>query len=52
VHGRDLYWRVHGGVSDSSVKPATLARTIGRPFTTRNLKSLRTLVTKLEAPLP
>jgi uncharacterized protein (DUF1697 family) len=44
VHGRALHWLVvNGGVSDSTVKPAAVRAAVG-PYTTRNVKSLRTLV--------
>jgi uncharacterized protein (DUF1697 family) len=43
VHGKELHWLIDGGVSDSSIKPAVLAKAIGQPFTSRNVKSLRKL---------
>jgi uncharacterized protein (DUF1697 family) len=47
VHGKELHWLIHGGVSDSSVKTSLLTKTIGQPFTVRNTKSLRKLVAQL-----
>lgn len=47
VIGTELYQQVRGGFSDSSVKPAALARALGRPATARNRTSLRKLVATL-----
>lgn len=47
VHGTELHWWIHGGISDSSVKPAVLATAVGVPFTTRNTTSLRKLAATL-----
>jgi hypothetical protein len=38
---------IHGGMSDTSVKAAVLARALGVPFTTRNTTSLRKLAATL-----
>jgi uncharacterized protein (DUF1697 family) len=47
VHGPDLHWLVvNGGVSDSTIKPAKVRAVVG-PYTTRNVKSLRTLAGRL-----
>ena len=43
VHGTELHWHIHGGLTDSSVKPSVLAKALGRPSTARNTKSLRKL---------
>ena len=43
VHGTELHWHIHGGLTDSSVKPSVLAKALGRPSTVRNTKSLRKL---------
>jgi uncharacterized protein (DUF1697 family) len=42
--GKDLHWLIHGAVMDSSVKTSLLSRTLGHPFTTRNVNSLRKFV--------
>jgi uncharacterized protein (DUF1697 family) len=47
VHGTELHWHIHGGLSDSSVKTAVLAKAIGQPSTARNTKSLRKLADRL-----
>jgi uncharacterized protein (DUF1697 family) len=47
VHGTELHWLVHGGMSDTSVKSSVLAKAIGVPFTTRNTTSLRKLAATL-----
>ena len=47
VHGAELHWLIAGGMSDTSVKPALLARAVGVPFTTRNTTSLRKLAATL-----
>ena len=47
VHGTELHWLVHGGMSDSSVKSSELARAVGVPFTTRSTKSLRKIAATL-----
>ena len=47
VLGTELYQQVRGGFSDSSVRPAVLARALGRPATARNRTSLRKLVATL-----
>jgi uncharacterized protein (DUF1697 family) len=47
VHGKELHWLIHGGVSDSSVKTSLVVKTVGQPFTVRNTKSLRKLVAQL-----
>ena len=43
VHGTEVHWHIHGGLTDSSVKPSVLAKALGQPSTTRNTKSLRKL---------
>ena len=47
VHGRELHWLIHGGVSDSSVRGRALAEALGQPSTARNVKSLRKLAERL-----
>jgi uncharacterized protein (DUF1697 family) len=47
VHGKELHWLIHGGVSDSSVKTSLVTKTVGQPFTMRNTKSLRKLAALL-----
>jgi uncharacterized protein (DUF1697 family) len=47
VHGTELHWRIHGGLTDSSVKSSVLAKAHGQACTTRNTKSLRKLAEKL-----
>jgi uncharacterized protein (DUF1697 family) len=49
VHGTELHWHIHGGLTDSSVKSSVLAKALGQPFTTRNAKSLRKLSAMLAA---
>ena len=43
VHGTEVHWHIHGGLTDSSIKPSVLAKALGQPSTTRNTKSLRKL---------
>jgi len=45
VHGRELYWRIRGGFSDSKLSGAKLERLLGGQATFRNV----TTVTKLAA---
>ena len=47
VHGTELHWRIHGGLTDSSVKSSVLAKALGQPSTARNTKSLRKLAERL-----
>jgi uncharacterized protein (DUF1697 family) len=47
VAGTELYQQVRGGFSDSSVRPAVLARALGQPATARNRTSLQKLVATL-----
>ena len=47
VHGTEVHWHIHGGLTDSSVKSSVLAKAIGQPSTGRNTKSLRKLAAKL-----
>ena len=47
VHGSELHWLIHGGMSDTSVKATVLAKALGVPFTTRNTTSLRKLAATL-----
>jgi uncharacterized protein (DUF1697 family) len=48
VHGTELHRRIHGGLTDSSVKPSVLAQALGRASTSRNTTSLRKLAAKLD----
>jgi uncharacterized protein (DUF1697 family) len=47
LHGKELHWLIHGGLMDSSVKAATLAKALDVQSTTRNTKSLRKLAARL-----
>ena len=50
VQGKHLHWLVRGGGQmNSKVKRAVLVRTVGRPYTMRNVKSLKKLATKVAA---
>jgi uncharacterized protein (DUF1697 family) len=46
-HGRDLHWMIHGNLMDSAVTLKALAKSIGQPCTTRNMKSLSKLADML-----
>lgn len=43
VHGREAYWRIHGGMGDSAFTPALLEKTLGLAVTLRNLNTVRRL---------
>jgi uncharacterized protein (DUF1697 family) len=47
VHGTELHWRIHGGLTDSSVKSSVLAKALEQPSTSPNTKSLRKLAERL-----
>jgi uncharacterized protein (DUF1697 family) len=47
VHGRDVHWRIRGGVSDSRITLPKLPKLLGQPCTSRNTKGLRTLAEQL-----
>lgn len=47
VRGKDLHWLVRGRLADSGLKRGELLRAVGQPYTTRNVKSLRKLASKL-----
>jgi uncharacterized protein (DUF1697 family) len=50
VQGTHLHWLVRGGGQMmSKVKRGVLVRAVGRPYTTRNLKSLTKLATRVSA---
>jgi len=50
VDGKHLHWLVRGGGQMlSKVKRGVLVRTVGRPYTMRNVKSLTKLATKIAA---
>jgi uncharacterized protein (DUF1697 family) len=42
-HGNDLHWLIHGNLLDSAVTLKALAKALGQPCTTRNMKSLAKL---------
>jgi uncharacterized protein (DUF1697 family) len=42
-HGNDLHWLIHGSLMDSAVTLKALAKELGQPCTTRNMKSLAKL---------
>jgi uncharacterized protein (DUF1697 family) len=46
VHKRELYWACRTGMSGTLVPPATLARAVGAPMTTRNITTVRKLASK------
>ena len=47
VHGREIYWRYRGGISDSLVKPVAFARACQGEGTARNITTVRKLAEKL-----
>jgi len=50
VQGNHFHWLVRGGGQMSSqVKRGVLVRTVGRAYTTRNVKSLTKLAEKVAA---
>jgi uncharacterized protein (DUF1697 family) len=46
VLGRELYWRRHGGFSDSEISGAILERALGQPTTLRNVTTVRKMAAK------
>ncbi len=42
-HGNDLHWLIHGNLMDSAIALKALAKELGQPCTTRNMKSLAKL---------
>jgi uncharacterized protein (DUF1697 family) len=46
LHGRELYWRIRGGYSDSAVSGALVEKTLGMPATVRNISTLKRLAAK------
>jgi uncharacterized protein (DUF1697 family) len=42
-HGSDLHWLIHGNLMDSATTLKALAKELGQPCTTRNMKSLAKL---------
>jgi uncharacterized protein (DUF1697 family) len=40
VVGAELHWRIRGGFASSSIKTATLVKTLGHPLTVRNMTSV------------
>jgi uncharacterized protein (DUF1697 family) len=49
VHGTEVHWRIRGGVSDSEITLPKLAKLLGQPCTSRNVKSLRILADRLRS---
>jgi uncharacterized protein (DUF1697 family) len=49
VHGRDVHWRIRGGVSNSAITLPKLPKLLGQPCTSRNVKSLRTLADRVRS---
>lgn len=43
VHGRELYWRIRGRMSDSTFSAARLEKILGAPVTARNANTVRRL---------
>jgi uncharacterized protein (DUF1697 family) len=46
VHGREIYWRIRGGFSDSKLSGASIEKTAGMPGTARNITTVRKLAAK------
>lgn len=46
VHNRELYWRRHGRISDSTITGAALEKALGAPMTMRNITTVRRLAAK------
>ena len=46
LNGRDLYWLIHGGFSDSQFSGAKLEKLLGAPATVRNIKTVRRITDK------
>ena len=50
VHGREFYWLGRKGMGGTEVKPAQLAKAVGKvPFTNRNVTTVRKLAEKYPA---
>jgi uncharacterized protein (DUF1697 family) len=49
VEGRELYWRIHGGLTSSSLKDRDVLRALGGPTTLRNVNTIRRLAAKYPA---
>jgi uncharacterized protein (DUF1697 family) len=45
--GKHLHWYVRSGFAGSTIKPSALRAALGQPYTVRNVKSLRTLASRL-----
>jgi uncharacterized protein (DUF1697 family) len=45
--GKDLHWYIRSGFAGSTIKPSALRSALGQPYTVRNVKSLRTLASRL-----
>jgi uncharacterized protein (DUF1697 family) len=52
VHGRELYWRLDGRFSDSTITGATVEKTLQAETTLRNGKTVRRLAAKCYDPRP
>jgi uncharacterized protein (DUF1697 family) len=49
LHGREVYWRIRGTLSTSTISNAQLERALAAPATVRNITTLRTLAAKYPA---
>jgi uncharacterized protein (DUF1697 family) len=49
VHGRELYWRIHGKTMDSKITPGALEKALKTPGTLRNINTVRKLALKHKA---
>lgn len=45
-HDREVYWRIHGKMSDSTITGAHLERALGAPATVRNTTTIRRIAAK------
>jgi uncharacterized protein (DUF1697 family) len=46
IHGRELYWLLHGNFSDSEFSGARLEKILGTPATVRNITTVRKIALK------
>jgi uncharacterized protein (DUF1697 family) len=46
VNGREIYWRIRGGFSDSKLSGASIEKTARMPGTARNITTVRKLAAK------
>jgi uncharacterized protein (DUF1697 family) len=49
IHGREVYWRIRGTLSTSTLSNAQLERTLAVPVTIRNVTTVRRLAAKYPA---